>query len=120
MQEQENLFVVPTKNEKGEYAVLLSYSDEHFSEDLSPLEETVSFAEDITGKTVTVWCIDKDTTNPYRLYQKMGMTTPTEEELKLLREEGRLKPVQKYTAGDKESLKLTFTPNALYLVTVTD
>jgi len=119
--DRESLFVVPTRNDKGEYAVLLSYSSEHFEEDLLPdAEEKLIFDEDITGKTVTVWCIDRETTNPYRLYQKMGMDTPTEEELKLLREEGRLKPVRQYTAGAGESLQLTFTPNALYLVAVTD
>ena len=114
----ENVFVVPTKTEDGSYAVLLSYSSEYFEEDLPETEETLSFAEDITGRTVTVWCIDKETTNPYRLYQKMGVETPNEEQLKLLREEGNMKPQQSFVAkaGDKISLRLT--ANCTYLVTV--
>ena len=80
--------------------------------------ETVEFEEDINGKTVTVWCIDKNTTNPYRLYQRMGIDNPTDEALKILREEGRLKPV-KIQKGN-EPLVLNLTPNCTYLITVTE
>ena len=58
------------------------------------------------------------TTNPYRLYQKLGIDKPTDEELKLLRAEGRLKPVKIQTGLD--ALKLKLTPNCTYLITVTD
>ena len=112
--ENENIFVVPTKTEKG-YAVLLSYSSEYFEENIPAMEETVTFAEDISGKTVTVWCIDKNTTNPYRLHQKLGITEPTPEQIKLLREEGTLKPVK--TQKGSEKLTLNLTPNCTYLIT---
>lgn len=112
----ENVFVVPTKNDQGGYSVLLSYSSEYFEEDLPEVEETITFEEDISDKTVTVWCIDKETTNPYRLYQKMGIDEPTEEEIKILREEGKMKPVKVQKGA--ESLTLKFSANATYLVTV--
>ena len=114
----ENVALVPTKCDDGSYAVLLSYSSEYFEEDLPEIMETVSFDEDITGKTVTVWCIDKQTTNPYRLYQKMGVETPNEEQIKLLREEGNMKPQQSFVAKAGDEISLCLTANCTYLVTV--
>ena len=114
----ENIALVPTKCDDGSYAVLLSYSSEYFDEDLPEIFETLSFTEDIAGKTVTVWCIDKETTNPYRLYQKMGVETPNEEQIKLLREEGNMKPQRSFVAKAGDKISLRFTPNATYLVTV--
>lgn len=115
--ENENLFVVPTKNEKGDYAALMCYASEYFTEDIPVIDETVTFAEEIKDKTVTVWCIDKNTTNPYRLAQKLGIETPTGEQIKLLREEGNLKSV--LTQKGDMPLTLHFAPNSTYLVTVT-
>ena len=68
---------------------------------------------------MTVWCIDKSTTNPYRLFQKMDVQDPqnlTKEEIKLLREEGNLKPIK--VQKGSEALKLQLTPNGTYLITV--
>ena len=112
----ENLFVVPTRNDKGEYSVLLTYSSENFTEDIPVIEETIMFEETIKDKQVTVWCIDKNTTNPYRLFQTFGVETPNEEQIKLLQEEGKLKPVlqEKYSG----KLKLSLTSNCTYLITI--
>jgi len=115
--ETPNLFVIPTKNDNNDYAVLLTYSADSFEEDLPASQETLSFTEDVIGKTVTVWCIDKEHTNPYRLYQKMGSETPNVDQITQLREEGRLKPLSKYVA-DSNELSLTLTANAVYLITV--
>lgn len=116
----ESLFAVPTKNDKGDYAVLLTYASECFEEDLPQIEETITFEEDITGKKVTVWCIDKNTTNPYRLYQKMGIEEPSEEDILLLRQEGDMKPVKEYIYSEAEGIKLNLTSNATYLIQVTE
>lgn len=43
--DNKNLFVIPTKSDNGDYAVMLTYALENFE-------------EDITGNKVTVWCID--------------------------------------------------------------
>ncbi|MBQ9112561.1 MAG: hypothetical protein IJY08_03170 [Clostridia bacterium] len=118
--ENKNLFVIPTKNDQGDYAVLLSYSSDNFEQTLPDREETVSFIENISGRKITVWRIDKNTTNPYRLYQKMGIGTPCEEDLKLLREEGRLKPVQEYIRKGTDSINLKLTANCTYLITITE
>ena len=114
--DNQNLFVVPTQGAKGEYAVMVSYSSEHFDDDLPDIEETVTFAEDLTGKNVTVWCIDKNTTNPYRLYEKMGIGTPTTEEIRILQEEGRIKPL--YTCKGEDAIRLKLSSNAVFLITV--
>lgn len=114
-----NISLLPTKNEQGDYVTLLTYASENFKEDLPALEETLSFEEDITGKTVTVWCIDRNTTNPYRLFEKMGgPTEPTREQIRLLQAEGKMKPFDQYIASGSQTQPLHLTPNCVYLITV--
>ncbi len=116
--QNENLFVIPTKTEKG-YRVMMTYSSENFLEDIPALTEAPEFCEDITGKTVTVWCIDKSHTNPYRLFEKMGSPeAPTAEQLTILRQEGALKPVAQYTAAGNAVEPILLTPNCLYLIII--
>lgn len=114
--QNENLFVIPTKNEKGNYSVLLTYSSEYLEDNLPEIAEELTFEDDIQDKKVTVYCIDKNTTNPYRLYEKMGLAEIGEKEIALLREEGNIKPVAEFDAKEKISLKLT--SNCVYLVEV--
>ena len=115
--DNENVFPVPTKDETGNYAVLLSYCSKSFEEDIPTLTEQLLFEDDISDKTVTVYCIDKTHNNPYRMWERAGKPEMTEEMLKALREEGILKPV-KVQKGD-EPLALSLTPNCTYLITVT-
>ena len=113
----ENCFVVPTKDENGNYSVMVSYSSENFKEDIPDTEETITFEEDIIGKRVTVWCIDKNTTNPYRMWEREGQPELTDEFLEQLRQEGKIKPVSSFTAEEK-SITINLTPNATFFITV--
>lgn len=106
----EHVYTIPTKTKTG-YGVMVSYSDDTFTEELPTVEETLVLPE--AAERITVWCIDKENTNPYRLYQKMGVQTPNEEQLEQLREEGRLKPVAT-TSG--KAVNLILTPNCTYLI----
>ena len=81
-------------------------------------KETVTFDEDVSGKTVTVYCIDKNTTNPYRLYERLGMGDMDKEMLSKLREEGNLKPV--IVQKGEEPLTLRLTANSTYLIMITE
>lgn len=113
----ENIFVIPTKNEKGDYSVLLTYCSEKFEENLPDKETSISFEADFAGKTVTVYRIDKDTANPYRLYEKLKLNQNlSDEEIKLLREEGKIKPVAVFDATEEINLKLT--ANCTYFIAV--
>ncbi len=114
--DNQNIFVIPTKNENNKYAVLLTYSSEYFEEDLPQISEEIKFDANIAGKKVTVFCIDNNNTNPYRLYQKKGITKLSEQDVKELREEGNIKPIAEYTATDKINLDLT--ANSVYLITI--
>lgn len=114
--ENKNVFVIPTKNDNDKYAVLLTYSSECFEENLSDIQEEIAFNTDITGKKATIYCIDKNTTNPYRLYQKKGITELSEIDIKELREEGNMKPIAECTVSDKIELKLT--ANSVYLIMI--
>lgn len=116
--ENKNLYVVPTKKDNGSMAVLLTYSADDFSEDIPSITEKIHFDEDITSKTVNIFCIDKENTNPYNLYKKMGIETPNEDDLKLLREEGNLKPMSTFKAYKQSDISLNLTPNSTFLITI--
>lgn len=72
----ENLSVIPTINENGEIAVLISYSSEFFKEDIDEICEDITFDFDLRGRATTVYTIDKSSTNPYRLAQRLGLCSP--------------------------------------------
>ena len=115
----ENLSVIPTKTTDGGYAVLLTYADETFTEDIPSREEVISFPEDAIGKKISVFVIDRENTNPYRLAKRMNIgNDPSKEEIAVLREEGRLKPISVEIGSSSVTLKLT--PNCTYLVTVSE
>ena len=114
---REDVYVVPTKDEAGKYAVMLTYCKKHFDEDLPAVTEEISFAEDICGKTVTVYCIDREHTNPYRVWERAGKPEMTEAFLRTLREEGKLKPASVFVA-DGSPVAINLTPNATFLITV--
>ena len=116
--ENKNIDVIPTKNDCGEYAVLFSYASEYFEEDIPEIKESISFEEDIEDKIVRVWKIDKETTNPYRLYEKWSGEALSAEQWKILREEGEMKPV--LVQAGKEKLDLCLSANGTYLVMVTN
>ncbi len=113
---EENVHVVPTITEDGKYAVLLSYSDEYFTEDIPKKEVTVHFEGKNTATQANITCIDKTTANPYYLNNALGIVTPNEKEIVLLREDGEMKP-QNATVTNG-SVTLTLTPNCTYLITL--
>lgn len=115
--ENNNVIAIPTKDADGNYAVMLSYSDVNFTEEIPTICEKITFEEALNGKKMTVWCIDKENTNPYRLYKKLGMDKNlSKEEIKILREEGKMKPI--YESVFKDEIELKFSPNATYLITI--
>ena len=116
--ENESVFAVPTKDDNGNLAVMLTYSDEFLTEDLPDMTETVDLGTENDGKKVTVWCIDKDHTNPYRLAQKKNIgKNPTKEEIALLREEGKLIPILEFVYNNNDKFNLKLTANCTYLIT---
>ncbi len=116
--DNENLAMIPTKLDNGDYSILFTYAKQHFEEDLEDKVEGFNFDENIAGKRVTVWAIDRENTNPCRLFQKKGWDYDlTKEQLEILREEGRLKPYKQFVA-EGNSFDLTLTANGTYLVTI--
>lgn len=114
--ENESVFVVPTKDSREKYGVLITYCSKNFEEDLPEMVEEVVFADDISDKTVAVYCIDKNNTNPYRTWERAGKPQIEGEMLSLLRREGKLVP-QKIQSG-KEPIMLCLSANSTYLITV--
>jgi beta-xylosidase len=112
-----NIFVLPTKDELGRYAILVSYSSDNFKEDIPEISETILFDGDIVGKRASIFCIDKNTTNPYSKWLQMQSPIIDDKIAVVLRDEGNLKPLTRYVLkNDKISFNLT--PNATYLVTI--
>lgn len=112
--DRENVYLIPTKDAGGNYAVMLTYCSKNFLEDIPAVTEELQFAEDIAGKSVTVYCIDKHHTNPYRMWERAGCPEMSEEMIRTLRKEGELTPVARVAGG--EPIRLTLTPNATYLI----
>ena len=115
--ENANVFTVPTKDDADNYSVLLTYCSKYFEEDLPAITEEMIFADDVLDKTVTVYCIDKNNNNPYRMWERAGKPEMTDELLRELRAEGKLKPTSVQKGSEPLNLKLT--PNCTYLITVT-
>ena len=114
------LHILPTKNKDGKISVLFTYSSDNFSEDLESLNETVTFQGIEGKKTVRLWKIDKENTNPYREFQKNGWAEKlTSEQIYNLQKVTEIKP-QSYLTDAKGSLNIdiNMTANGLMLVEI--
>ncbi|MBP3361075.1 MAG: hypothetical protein J6N52_09505 [Clostridia bacterium] len=116
--DNENIFVIPTESNDGKYAVLMTYCSENFKENLPEITQEIMFDENINGKKVDVFCIDRQTTNPYRLYERMGIKEIGDDEIKLLKEEGQIKPISSFVYDENNKINLTLTANSVYLIEV--
>jgi hypothetical protein len=108
--------VIPTKDDDGKYAVLLCYGEGNFLLEAEDRVETLQFEENLIGKKLTIWCIDKDHTNPYRFAQKKGWKDLTAEQIEILREEGILKPI--FVGEYVGAIELRLTAGATFLITI--
>ncbi len=113
----ENTDITATSDGEN-YAVMIAYADEHYTEELKPLCETLSLP--LKGKyRITTWIIDRDHVNPYRMWQKENMPAhPDECELERLRAEGKLRPFEicEFEADGELSLELSLGCNGLALI----
>ena len=98
--------------------MLMTYASEYFEENIPALREQLEFAEDLTGRRVTIWAIDRENTNPYRLFEKMGVEDPDQEQLKQLRAEGKMKPLYQGICQGKRLPEMDISANGVYLITV--
>ena len=113
--DNQNIRVIPTKNEQDDYAVLLTYTADAFEENLPDITEEIVLPEHAIGKTATIYCIDKTHNNPYRLYERNGYTPKlTEEQIRILKDEGNLSVYAKVSVTG--AIKLPLTANAVYLI----
>jgi hypothetical protein len=106
----------PTKNENGDYSIFMTYCTEGFSEDAPTIVQELFFDKKVIGRNSRIWCIDKQSSNPYRMYDRMGKPEMTDELVKILKAEGNIKPLCEFEA--KENIKLELSANAVYLVEI--
>lgn len=119
----EGLTALATVDEGGNAAIMLTYASQRFDTALPDVCDTVTVSG-ITGKKrVTVWCIDKERTNPYTHAQKMGWGDLFDsEQIAALRQIGEMKPVAEYEevfVGEAR-IPLEFTSDALLMITITE
>jgi beta-xylosidase len=112
----ENTFILPTTDKNGKYSIMLTYCSKYFKEDIAERNETLILPDEVKGKKISVYCIDKETTNPYRLYQRNGYNEEmSEDEIKILRKEGLIKPIKEFVAESTE-INLKLSANCVYLI----
>ena len=106
---------------KGEdYAVMLAWADENYSEALPALDETISLT--LAGRyRVTTWIVDCDHANPYRMWQREGMPDrPDAAQLEKLRAEGVLRAadVREIEADSELRIGAAMSANGLMLLEI--
>jgi len=115
--DNENVFAFTTKDDSGRYSTLLTYCSEFFKEDIPNITEELTYEEDISGKKITVWCIDRNNANPYRTWERLGKPEMTDALVRQLRNQGNLNPVAEFIAKGN-SVPLNLTPNSMFLVII--
>lgn len=117
----ENVSVMPTVDKTGCYAVLITYSDELFNENLPTIDAKINFESIFGKKQITVWAIDKEHTNPYSFYKKNNFEKDlTDKQIEMLREEGNLKPLKDecVSCDGTFSVNVKLTSNSVVLIEI--
>ncbi len=111
-----------TKDDNGDLAILINYAEKYFDENLPDIKIPVKISGIDGKKKVTVWKIDRDNTNPYRVFLKENMDEKlNEEQIAYLRDVATLKPETFVLDANGElELEVSTTANGTVLVQVED
>ena len=120
--ENQDMRALATLDDDGKLSVMLAYASKHFDKALPSVSEQICL-EGLSGKKkVTLWKIDDSHVNPYKLALRngWGVDDYTEEQLKVLREEGILKPcaIQTFDFDQQNPLDVSFDDNAVVLIEI--
>jgi hypothetical protein len=111
--------LLATKDEKGNYAVLLSYASQNFDKNLPRVNDCLNLQGVNGDYNVKIWQIDENNTNPYNLAKSKGWGDVFDsEQIKILQEEGNIAPINQYKAifNGCGEIPLSFSNNALLLI----
>ena len=119
----QNATLLATSDGNGKYALMYTYSAKCFDGDLADMPVDTELCGMADGeKTVRIYRIDKNHTNPYAVYAKNGWGPAlTEEQITELRDLAQLKPCQTYTAQCKNgviNIPVTLTDNCFILAEI--
>ena len=111
-----------TKDNEGNLAILINYAEKYFDESLPDVKIPVKIAGVDGKKKVSVWKIDRENTNPYRVFLKENMDKNlNEEQIAYLRDVATLKPETFVLDANGElELEITTTANGTVLIQVED
>lgn len=111
--------LLATKDEKGNYAILLSYASQNFDKNLPRVNDCLNLQGVNGDYNVKIWQIDENNTNPYNLAKSKGWADVFDsEQIKILQEEGNIAPITQYKAifNGCGEIPLSFSNNALLLI----
>ncbi len=120
--ENPDMSAVATTDESGKICLMLAYASKHFDTPMPSVKEKIQLQGVSGKKKVTVWLIDDTHINPYKLALRNGWGADeyTEEQLKVLREEGMLRAhsVEIVDFDTTDCLDVAFDDNALVLIEI--
>ena len=116
--DNENVSLLSTKNDDGKIAVLLSYSDENFTDALPCLNETLTIGGTEGIKTIKIWKIDRENTNPYAEFEKnKWQENLTSEQIEKLKNIAEIKAQTITIAHDGDiCIDINITANGVMLI----
>jgi len=96
--------------EDGKVSLLLTYASANFDKALPDTVQTITLEGITEPRSVVIHRIDRDHTDPYGEYLKLGYTDPlTEEQIAHLRKIGTLSPAESYTVTPDADGKVTLS-----------
>ena len=114
----ENMTLLATKNDDGKYTLLFTYSSDNFDKKLPDVSEIVMLPDEHQKKKVTIYKIDENHLNPYRVYLEKGFDKDlSEEQIQILKDSARLCPCEIFETGGKRRVEfeITMKNNSLLL-----
>ena len=106
----ENMTLLATQNDDGKYTLLFTYSSDNFDKKLPDVSEIVMLPDEHQKKKVTIYKIDENHLNPYRVYLEKGFDKDlSEEQIQILKDSARLCPCEIFETGGKRRVEFEIT-----------
>ena len=116
----ENLTLLATKDDGGKYSLLFTYSTDNFDKALPTITEKIILSGESGTKKVTIFKIDDENMNPYRVFVKNGYDKNlSEEQISQLQNVAQCKETQQFeVSGNFIEFEITMKQNSMLLCVV--
>ena len=118
-EKEENISILPTADDNGNLAVMLSYSSHNFDEELEDKKLELLFDGLDGDYTARLYAVDRDRANGYAAFLKLGAPKEiSDEQMKIIKESAEIKEENLGKVNSQNPLELTLTNNCFYFVTI--